>query len=222
MRSQLKTITQIALKNQCTFALKCAIIRITSERMWGSARQKQEVIEYMKKKKGYRTKKPIYKRWLFWIIIVVVFVAIIGGSGESKKESPYPNGDPFASTTAAENSQNKSNSLMDHINFTVDKVRNDVTGNWRIACIAEEIEIKNFALDYYNAYFESDAEIHAIVNFNDNTTTKISVMGNLDLLDVAVHEHVDEEEHDANLLFSGTLLHEYFVNMDSGEVEEIQ
>ena len=75
-------------------------------------------------------------------------------------------------------------------------------------------------LSYYKEYFKSDDEIHAIVNFNYKTTTKISVMGNL--LDVSVYEYVDKEEHDAKLLFSGMLLKEYHVNKDTGEIEEIQ
>ena len=77
-----------------------------------------------------------------------------------------------------------------------------------------------YTLDYYKEYFKSDDEIHAIVNFNYKTTTKISVMGNL--LDVSVYEYVDKEEHDAKLLFSGMLLKEYHVNKDTGEIEEIQ
>ena len=68
----------------------------------------------------------------------------------------------------------------------------DVTGNWRVATIAENIEMQDYALDYYKEYFESDDEIHAIVNFNYKTTTKISVIGNL--LDVSVYEYVDKEE----------------------------
>lgn len=104
--------------------------------------------------------------------------------------------------------------------FVVTNVPNDVTGNWRIASIAENIEMQDYALDYYKEYFKSDDEIHAIVNFNYKTTTKISVMGNL--LDVSVYEYVDKEEHDAKLLFSGMLLKEYHVNKDTGEVEEIQ
>lgn len=80
--------------------------------------------------------------------------------------------------------------------------------------------MQDYALDYYKKYFKSDDEIHAIVNFNYNTTTKISVMGNL--LDVTVYEYVDKEEHDAKLLFSGMLLKEYHVNIDTGEIQEIQ
>ena len=67
---------------------------------------------------------------------------------------------------------------------------------------------------------ESDKEIHAIVNFNYNTTTKLSVVG--DSIDVTVYEYVDKEEHDAKKLFSGMLLKEYFVNIKTGEIKEIQ
>lgn len=109
---------------------------------------------------------------------------------------------------------------IDDISFVVTNVPNDVTGNWRIASIAENIEMQDYALDYYKEYLKSDDEIHAIVNFNYKTTTKISVMGNL--LDVSVYEYVDKEEHDAKLLFSGMLLKEYHVNKDTGEIEEIQ
>ena len=111
-------------------------------------------------------------------------------------------------------------SVRDFISVYKRVDKNDVTGNWRIASIAENIEMQDYALDYYKEYFKSDDEIHAIVNFNYKTTTKISVMGNL--LDVSVYEYVDKEEHDAKLLFSGMLLKEYHVNKDTGEIEEIQ
>lgn len=45
-------------------------------------------------------------------------------------------------------------------------------------------------------------------------------MGNL--LDVAIMEYVDKEEHDAALACSGMLLAEYHVNIESGEIEKIQ
>lgn len=98
--------------------------------------------------------------------------------------------------------------------------RNDVTGNWRLARIAENINIEEYALDYYNNYFESDDEIHIIVNFTLNTTTRINVIGNT--LDVSITEYVDKEEHDAKIACSGTFLNEYHVNIDTGEIEQIQ
>ncbi len=109
------------------------------------------------------------------------------------------------------------------LGFNVDfskTYRNDVTGNWRLARIAENIDIEEYALDYYKNYFEADNEIHIIINFSLNTTTRIMVMGNL--LDVATMEYVEKEEHDAALACSGMLLNEYHISIDTGEIEKIQ
>lgn len=104
--------------------------------------------------------------------------------------------------------------------FSANKVRNDTTGNWRISTIAANINIEEYALSYYKWEFHSDDEVHGIVNFNYKTTTCITTDGNI--LYVDVHEYVDGEEHDANLLFSGMLLKQYFVYLDNGDIEEIQ
>ena len=164
-----------------------------------------------------KAKKPIYKRWWFWVIIVVVLSAIFGSQGA---EDGIEDGVNDTINSTQSQSEAKTNSEFDDINFVISKVRNDSTGNWKVSTIAESIDIQDYALDYYKKYFESDKEIHAIVNFNYNTTTKISVAGNL--LDVTIHEYVDKEEHDAKLLFSGMVLKEYHVNMETGAVEEIQ
>lgn len=111
-------------------------------------------------------------------------------------------------------------SALDGIKFTVSKVRKDNTGNWRVSCIAENIDMSQYALDYYNRYFTDDSEIHFIVNFNYNTTTKIMVSGGQ--LDVTVQDYVSKEEHDANVLGSGTVLTEYLVDKDTGEIEQIR
>lgn len=96
---------------------------------------------------------------------------------------------------------------------------NDTTGNWRLARISEDISIEEYAVDYYNNYFESDDEIHVIINFTLNTTTRIAVMGNL--LDVSNMEYVDGEEHDAKVACSGTLLNEYHININNSKIEDI-
>ena len=164
-------------------------------------------------------KKPIFKKWWFWVIVVVILAAIFGHTGTKDSVEDGAKDTISSAEQQTEEKQNES-TAKDDISFVVTNVPNDVTGNWRIASIAENIEMQDYALDYYKEYFKSDDEIHAIVNFNYKTTTKISVMGNL--LDVSVYEYVDKEEHDAKLLFSGMLLKEYHVNKDTGEVEEIQ
>jgi hypothetical protein len=100
-------------------------------------------------------------------------------------------------------------------------VQNDVTGKWRLSEYASSDTQETFAVEYYNAFFESDDEIHAVINFTNNTTGKISKIMD-DTLDVTIQEYVDGEEHDANELFSGMLLKEYWVTISTGEIEVIQ
>lgn len=139
----------------------------------------------------------------------------------SEKEPTEETEKPSEPEETAETSEYNGKNIDDTgAHFSVSKVRNDTTDNWRISSIAENINIEEYALSYYKKYFSSDAEIHAIVNFSNNTTTKISVAGNV--LDVSIYEYVDGEEHDAKLLFGGTLLKQYFVYTDTGEIEEIQ
>lgn len=202
------------------------------------------------KKEKEKIKKPWYKRKLIWAIIIIVFIMAIGSNGEStsaentKKNTAAADTQQQPNTESADTTKDEDTaqaavsedtseqkedaaadaedqtSAIDGIKFTVSDVRNDKTGNWRISLIAENIEMQNCALDYYKHYFKDDKEIHAIVNFNYNTTTKISVVGNK--LDVSVFGYVKKEEHDANLLFSGQLLKEYLVDKETGAVEEVK
>lgn len=111
---------------------------------------------------------------------------------------------------------------IDGIVFSFDdSVRNDVTGNWKISLISDSATPDEYALDYYKTLFSSDDEIHAVINYALNTTNKISVLYG-GILDVSVLEYVDGEEHDAKELFGGSLLNEYWVHTDTGEVEKIQ
>jgi len=100
-------------------------------------------------------------------------------------------------------------------------VNNDVTGNWRLANYNSSTSQENFAGDYYRAYFENDKEIHAVINWRNNTTASIKVLFS-GVLDVSIHEYIENEEHDAKKLIGGTLLGEYWVHLDSDEIEKIQ
>lgn len=125
-----------------------------------------------------------------------------------------------SASAAPEAESSAESSPLDGIKFRADKVRNDATGNWRISCIAENIDMSEYALDYYKQYFTDDSEIHFIVNFNYNTTTKIMVSGGS--LDVTVQDYVSKEEHDAKVLGSGEVLAEYFVDKNTGEIEKVR
>lgn len=206
----------------------------------------EEAIAKNANKKNVK-KKPFYKKWWFWLI-VFVFVVGIAGSNESSNESEAElvSNEAIVETTETEATtaitetietaeaevteatteievsveESQIDSKLDNICFNPMKVRNDATDNWRISLIAENIDIQDYALDYYKEYFENDNQIHVIVNFNYNTTTSISVVGNM--LDVTIHEYVAKEEHDAKLLLSGTVLKEYHISMKTGKIEELQ
>lgn len=104
--------------------------------------------------------------------------------------------------------------------FSINKVRNDVTGNWRISLISDtNFDAVYYAVSYYKTYFNDDKEIHAIVNFANNTTTKIQCMDNI--LYLTTYDYVKDEEHDANLLFSGTVLQQYMIYLDNGDIQQL-
>lgn len=104
--------------------------------------------------------------------------------------------------------------------FTISKVINDVTGNWRISVINKSMDFEEYALSYYKKYFTDDKEIHAIVNFAYMTTTKITATG--DMLNVTVYEYVKDEEHDAKKLFGGMLYSEYRIYLDNGDIIKVE
>lgn len=156
------------------------------------------------------------------LLALALGLTACGGSSSSTASSAAPSapaGSVSESTAPEAEPASAESSPLDGISFRADKVRNDTTGNWRISLIAENIDMSEYALDYYKQYFTDDSEIHFIVNFNYNTTTKIMNMGGQ--LDVTVQDYVSKEEHDANTLGSGTVLAEYLVDKETGEVEKI-
>lgn len=107
-----------------------------------------------------------------------------------------------------------------HVTF-YEQVNNDVTGNWRLALVAESglSDIQDYALPYYRSYFKDDSEIHFIVNFTLKTTTRVTCDSGL--LFVSVYDYVDGEEHDAKVMPSGTQLASYTVSLSDGSVEDV-
>ena len=97
-------------------------------------------------------------------------------------------------------------------------VRNDKTGNWRMLRYSAGINFADYAADYYTAYFESDDEVHAVVDMNHATYMITYSYG---VLNIAQHAYVDGEEHDAALLGSGDLIAQYTVDLSTGTVEKL-
>jgi hypothetical protein len=104
------------------------------------------------------------------------------------------------------------------VSFT-DSVNQDTTGNWRLARVYTTKDTLEYALDYYNAFFKSDDEIHIIINYDLNTTTTIHCM--VGQLFVYVRESVEDEEHSAKTLGKGQLLGEYMIDIETGVIERL-
>lgn len=142
----------------------------------------------------------------------------IGVPSAAPEPSAAPSPDP--TSVPADEPSASSDPILDDVIFS-NSVRDDVTGNWRLATITVYEPTENYAADYYKEYFQSDDEIHAVINFTLGTTSRITVL-NPGTLAVTVYEHVDGEEHSAKDLFTGEKLGQFWVDTDTGEIEEIE
>ena len=156
------------------------------------------------------------------VVAGILILALIGQFVEDDNTDKATSQDT-EKTTKAKTTKKKIESGqydIDGITFNyTDYVNNDTTGNWRISLIASQEPVTKYALDYYKKMFLFDDEIHAVVNFTTKTTNSITCLGNI--LDVKVYDYVDKEEHDAKLLFSGSLLKEYHIDVKTGKVKKV-
>lgn len=167
---------------------------------------------------------PNSKKWIHAFLLLYIFIWICGiiSAIVNPDSTSTSNNTTIAETTVEENQTTSVNgkdiSTLDITYY--DYVRNDVTNKWKHALIVENINIQDYALSYYQTYFKSKDEIHGIINFFNNTSTNLRVSGNS--LFCEIHDYVKGEEHDAKLMFSGTLLASYQININTGEVVKIQ
>ena len=101
-----------------------------------------------------------------------------------------------------------------------DNVKNDATGNARLAKVTGEKSVEEYVLDYYKMYFKSDQEVHAIVNYTLNTTACVTSVGGK--INVRIYEHIDGEEQDAKKLFTGEKYAEYNVDKATGTIDKVE
>lgn len=181
---------------------------------------------------GKSPKQSITKRAWFWPVVGLFIVgAIIGSFGSNEKDEDENTSTPPAITQtdldAVPDESSEENEKIESGTYTLpcgmkiqffDSVRNDVTGNWRRSATSDSFVPSDYALEYYNEMFSSDDEIHSIWNATLGTNTRISVV--LGMLYVDTLEYVDGEEHDADIMFSGTLLDSKIINIETGELVE--
>lgn len=126
--------------------------------------------------------------------------------------------DNTSEETVTTSRENEAVNKIDTINVSYsNSVNNDKTGNWRLSRISDNIDFEEYALGYYKKYFNSDKELHVIINFTRNTTNVLRVSGSD--LSLNIYDYVDGEEHDAQIMPSGQLLATYFINKDTGEIK---
>lgn len=186
--------------------------------------------------KAPKVKKPFYRRW--WFIALVVFF-VLSSCVNSLTDDPastsapasataIPTEDPISElstdpvataepTTAFDPALGKDIASLE-VSFS-GNINNDVTGNWRLAQIAESVDFAEYALSYYQEFFESDSEVHFIVNRSNGTTTCINAITGY--LSVTSYEYVDGEELDAKKIPSGAMLGEWLVDKATGEITDL-
>lgn len=170
------------------------------------------------------------------VLIAIIAICIIGiVATPSKKEDEGAKTTEASATTESSKQDSESESepeqseaedqreesTLDEMSVIFsDSVRNDVTGNWRMAKVTGNKSAEEYAADYYKEYFKAENEVHAVVNFTLNTTACITYTGGK--INVRIYEYVDGEEHDAKALFGGEKLAEYNVDPDTGVAEKVE
>ena len=146
------------------------------------------------------------------VLFIVVFIFI-----------PAPAPGDVGTTTGINDTQTEKRDALKKVlggsSLFYDNVRNDVTGRWRELVFSSSENIVDHAVEYYDAYFFSDDEIHFAVNLGLKTTAVMNVFMD-GIMFIDVHEYVDGEEHDAKALAGGDLLKQYMVNLETGEIED--
>lgn len=153
------------------------------------------------------------------VAVVIAFVGIMATLQENGVIDDVTTEAPKQEEKATEAPKLEKDPILDEIGFNdPQKVNNDKTGNWRISTIATTKSDEEYIIPYIK-YYMADAEgTYAIVNFTNKVTIAINKSGNIATVDV--HEYVDKEEHDAAQLFSGQVLSNYIVHLDTEQIEK--
>lgn len=142
---------------------------------------------------------------VYWVYDLSLFT---GTLYDYKTDSPISSYD--------EDSSSSSSSAIDGV--VVDyrgKFKDDVTENWRLSTVVTSKPIEDYAFDYYKAYFNNDNEIHWIINYADNTTSRINCMDGY--LFVSTYSHVDGEENSAKEIGGGSFISDCTLSAKDGK-----
>lgn len=115
--------------------------------------------------------------------------------------------------------QSSDTSVLKDMGIKVRDVNDDVTGDWRMTYVNTTMSAEEYAIAYYKEYFKADTELHFLINQHLKTTAVIDQLGNF--LDVRIYEYSMGEEYSANTIPSGIMYGEYYIHLDTGEIQQL-
>ena len=154
-------------------------------------------------------------------------VSSVSSSSAAESTEPDTSADEAAPVDVSEETPGKAyaavqsadTSVLDDMDIKVRNVNDDITGNWRMTYVDTKETAEEYAIAYYKEYFKSDNEIHFLVNQHLKTTAVISKFNNQ--LDVRIYEYTLGEEYSADTIASGIFYGEWYVHLDTGEIQKL-
>ena len=154
-------------------------------------------------------------------------VSSVSSSSADESTEPDTSADETASVDVPEETPGKAyaavqsadTSVLDDMDIKVCNVNDDITGDWRMTYVDTKETAEEYAIAYYKEYFKADTELHFLVNQHLKTVAVIDQLGNF--LDVRIYEYTLGEEYSADTIASGIKYGEWYVHLDTGEIQKL-
>lgn len=158
---------------------------------------------------------------------VVSAVSSVSSSSAAESTEPDTSADKTAPVDVPEETPGKAyaavqsadTSVLDDMGIKVRNVNDDITGDWRMTYVDTKETAEEYAIAYYKEYFKADTELHFLVNQHLKTVAVIDQLGNF--LDVRIYEYTLGEEYSADTIASGIKYGEWYVHLDTGEIQKL-
>ena len=140
---------------------------------------------------------------------------------ESKSKEERKNEEDSKSEEESKNKEDSERYTINDIDVIFFKnVKNDKTKKWRLAVISDDSDLNDYVIDFYKKFISDKSDIFGIVNTKKSIVANVSNITD-DWLDISVTEYQDGEENDASLLFGGKELEHYWINSETGEIDDL-
>lgn len=91
---------------------------------------------------------------------------------------------------------------------------------YSMATMNADVDFSEYALSYYNEYYQNYGDLHFVINFNRKTVDTIIVYDSIHIF-ASTHEYLPVKEINARNIDGGKLLDEYWIHLDNGDIEKI-